>query len=224
VTAIKLKTAMATDFAHLVLHCPSALVGRLIGKRGLTIKGVQIFTRAVVDVNQAVDPAVITIFGRTSAAQMAACMIGDIIGGVFKGFGNLREIALAHGSRPVSCASVTSEAFTYAPGIGLLPRQQLYTASGGGSGAAEGGAVGEESDRHTGSAWLSDGGGGGDGGALVAPSTMACASSSAICYNEDYCRQQLADIPAGGGHARVHVTFSLPQDTNGAIKVSGILQ
>jgi KH domain len=226
VTSNNKKLKMAADLVHVVLHCPSSLVGRLIGKRGLTIKGVQIFTRAAIDVNQRLDPAVIAIFGPTSSTQMAASMIGDIVNGVFKGFGNLRQIALAHGSRPLSCASAISEAFAYAPGIGLLPRQQLYTpGSALGGAGVQGGrcAASALADPLAGSAWSSSAG----GGSFVAPSTtMACTLAAVSTRDNGDCNWQAFgnNIATPSARAQVRVTCFLPQDTTGAIKVSGILE
>jgi predicted RNA-binding protein YlqC (UPF0109 family) len=126
------------QLAHLTVECPRELIGRLIGKSGHTIKGVQLFTGAVVEVDQKHDPAQVTILASPQAAQVAESIVKDIIAGTFKGFALLRDLvawrempptklgAAGLASSPPACRQDSSEeeALVYAPGIGVMPKRQ----------------------------------------------------------------------------------------------------
>lgn len=115
----------------ITLTCSRALVGRVIGKHGTTVKGVQLFTRAVVDVDQMAEPIpIIRIIGTKKAVETANNIIVDIIAGKFKGFAMLREIVSRVGAKTEECERVVlkediATVFVYAKGLGIFPRRQV---------------------------------------------------------------------------------------------------
>ncbi|KAI8110993.1 hypothetical protein M9434_004567 [Picochlorum sp. BPE23] len=78
-----------------VLDCPKAMVGRVIGKGGETIKALQQYTGAMIQIDQSTDPTRVTIAGSRQSLQLAISMVSDIIKGRFKGFAMLRQIAIS---------------------------------------------------------------------------------------------------------------------------------
>lgn len=127
-----------TAAAHrLTMSCPRALVGRLIGKSGTTVKGVQLFTGVVIEIDQTLDPSQIIILGSSAeSVQLAESIVQDIVNGKFKGFALLRQLvtnqAAAHSSSPPSPrstpqSSFSAEQYVYAPGFGLFPQRQVRT-------------------------------------------------------------------------------------------------
>jgi hypothetical protein len=108
-------------FSRVVYQCPRELVGRLIGRNGVTIKGLQLFTCTVIEIDQKPNPAQVIVLGATAeATSLALSIVQDIVGGNFKGFALLRDLvgASQKGLDPGSN-------LVYAPGIGLLPRRQV---------------------------------------------------------------------------------------------------
>lgn len=101
------------------MSCPSGIVGRIIGKGGCTIKGIQIYTGAVIQVNQRVEPVKVVVTGYPESVGVATSMINDILAGKFKGFALLRQLAYNLHKQPTE--------LTYAPGLGMLPRRQLHS-------------------------------------------------------------------------------------------------
>jgi rRNA processing protein Krr1/Pno1 len=96
-------------------------VGRLIGRSGVTIKGLQLLTGTVIEIDQRPDPSQVIVLGASAqATRFALSIIDDIVGGNFKGFALLRDVVAA--SRK---GIDLSGSFVYAPGIGLLPRRQV---------------------------------------------------------------------------------------------------
>ncbi|GMH43569.1 hypothetical protein BSKO_11491 [Bryopsis sp. KO-2023] len=67
--------------ANRSLDCPKAMVGRVIGKGGETIKTLQKQTGATVQIEQTGDPCKVTISGLPQAVERAAAMVQDIISG-----------------------------------------------------------------------------------------------------------------------------------------------
>jgi polyribonucleotide nucleotidyltransferase len=105
--------------------CSPAMVGRIIGKHGTTVKGVQIFTGAVVDIDQNSEPLpTIRIVGRNESSNTAHNIIMDIISSEFKGFALLREMVCASRSSSVRSADIASN-YVYAPRLGIFPRRQV---------------------------------------------------------------------------------------------------
>ena len=58
-----------------VVACPRNMVGRVIGKGGETIKALQQYTGAVIQIDQSQDPTRVTIAGEVKSLQLAVCMI-----------------------------------------------------------------------------------------------------------------------------------------------------
>lgn len=73
--------------------CPRETVGRLIGKRGATVKSVQMFAQVVVEIDQGQDPPLTTAFRSEESVDLAISEFSDIISGTFKGFTMLRSMA-----------------------------------------------------------------------------------------------------------------------------------
>lgn len=68
-----------------VVECPKSMVGRVIGKGGETIKALQQYTGAIIQVDQSREPTRVTISGSTRALSLASSMVQDIVAGQFKG-------------------------------------------------------------------------------------------------------------------------------------------
>jgi hypothetical protein len=123
-----------------VVMCPRALVGRLIGKAGTTVKGIQLFSNVIVEVDQAQDPSRVIMIGAPESLRVADGIVTDIIAGNFKGFALLRELVAAKSSSsissPSSLATITAmdasapalhpeRQYVYSPGVGLFPQRQV---------------------------------------------------------------------------------------------------
>ncbi|GFR51706.1 hypothetical protein Agub_g14151 [Astrephomene gubernaculifera] len=105
-----------------VVTCPKSMVGRVIGRSGETIKALQTYTGALIQIDQTCDPTKIAISGTPQNLNLALSMVHDIVRGTFKGFALLRQ-ATGHCSKgPQQIASRP----VYAPGYGLIPPSQLY--------------------------------------------------------------------------------------------------
>lgn len=96
--------------------CPKSMVGRVIGKNGETIRSLQNYTGALIQIDQSTDPMKVTISGTQESVALAISMVTDIVNGTFKGFAMLRQVTneQAKGDATV-CQPV------YAPGYGLIP-------------------------------------------------------------------------------------------------------
>lgn len=101
------------------ISCSKSMVGRVIGKNGETIRALQNFTGAIIQIDQSTDPMKVTVSGTTESVTLAISMVNDIVNGTFKGFAMLRQAyneqvkSDSKGSQPV-----------YAPGYGLIPPSQ----------------------------------------------------------------------------------------------------
>lgn len=121
-----------------VVLCPRDYVGRVIGKSGATVKGIQRFSGAVVEIDQLLDPSTIIILGSAESVQMATSIVQDIIAGSFKGFGLLRQVVVADqtAAAPAAAAAAAEKSrgplsdasaqYVYAPGFGMFPQRQLF--------------------------------------------------------------------------------------------------
>ena len=58
-----------------VVACPRNMVGRVIGKGGETIKALQQYTGAVIQIDQSQDPTRVTIAGEVDSLKLAVSMI-----------------------------------------------------------------------------------------------------------------------------------------------------
>jgi hypothetical protein len=104
-----------------ILTCPRALVGRIIGKHGTTVNGIQLFTKTLIEIDQASDPSTIVILGTPDASNVAASIITDILSSTFKGFKMLRELSALSGSS----RTLEEGQFVYCPGVGMFPQHQV---------------------------------------------------------------------------------------------------
>jgi hypothetical protein len=107
------------------------MVGRVIGKNGETIKALQTYTGALIQIDQTVEPTKVTISGTPHSLSLAVSMVTDIVKGTFKGFALLRQVTNA-GVRPAGApapapapAPMAQPRPVYAPGYGLIPPSQV---------------------------------------------------------------------------------------------------
>lgn len=104
-----------------VVECPKSMVGRVIGKGGETIKALQQYTGAMIQIDQSTDPTRVTIAGSAQSLQLAVSMVSDIVRGTFKGFAMLRQIAMATGLGPFAQPQPV-----YVQGYGFVPPSQVF--------------------------------------------------------------------------------------------------
>jgi predicted RNA-binding protein YlqC (UPF0109 family) len=57
------------------IMCPKSMVGRVIGKGGETIKALQQYTSAMIQIDQSQDPTRVTIVGKRTSMETAASMV-----------------------------------------------------------------------------------------------------------------------------------------------------
>jgi hypothetical protein len=108
-----------------IVDCPKSMVGRVIGKGGETIKALQQYTGAMIQIDQSTDPTRVTIAGSPQSLQLAVSMVHDIVRGTFKGFAMLRQIAIAHGLQPAAPLAPPVQP-VYVQGYGFVPPSQAY--------------------------------------------------------------------------------------------------
>lgn len=102
------------------------MVGRVIGKSGETIKALQTYTGALIQIDQTVEPTKVTISGTPHSLSLAVSMVTDIVKGTFKGFALLRQITNPGGVRAGPLANpMANPRPVYAPGYGLIPPSQV---------------------------------------------------------------------------------------------------
>lgn len=106
-----------------VVECPKSMVGRVIGKGGETIKALQQYTGAMIQIDQSTDPTRVTIAGSPQSLQLAVSMVNDIVRGTFKGFAMLRQIAIGTQG---SMAQFGQPQPVYVQGYGFVPPSQVY--------------------------------------------------------------------------------------------------
>jgi rRNA processing protein Krr1/Pno1 len=116
-----------------VVECPKSMVGRVIGKGGETIKALQQYTGAMIQIDQSTDPTRVTIAGSAQSLQLAVSMVSDIVRGTFKGFAMLRQIAMATGLGPFAQPQPV-----YVQGYGFVPPSQVFAPGEEGLGGAGG--------------------------------------------------------------------------------------
>jgi rRNA processing protein Krr1/Pno1 len=104
----------------MLLH---AAAGRVIGKNGETVKALQVFTGASIQIDQVSEPARIIMSGTPQALQLAASMVMDIINGTFRGFSLLRQLAQSDSRQPGQPPLASQ--MVYAPGYGLIPATEV---------------------------------------------------------------------------------------------------
>lgn len=101
------------------------MVGRVIGKNGETVKAIQTYTGATIQIDQTTDPTRVSLSGAPYSLSLAVSMVTDIVRGSFKGFALLRQATRPANGR-ASFPSFTEPRPVYAPGYGLIPASQLY--------------------------------------------------------------------------------------------------
>eukprot|EP00803_Ostreobium_quekettii_P001812 evm.model.scf_2157.2 EVM.evm.TU.scf_2157.2 scf_2157:21004-24161(-) len=102
------------------VDCPKSMVGRVIGKNGETIRAMQHYTGALIQIDQTVEPTKVHLSGAARSLELAVSMVTDIVKGTFKGFALLRQMA----TNPPDPMSPYQP--VYAPGYGLIPPSQIY--------------------------------------------------------------------------------------------------
>jgi len=107
-----------------LLECPKSMVGRVIGKSGETIKALQQYTGAMIQIDQSTDPTRVTIAGSPQSLQLAISMVSDIIKGKFKGFAMLRQIATANELAQQHGGTGLGSHPVYVQGYGFMPPTQ----------------------------------------------------------------------------------------------------
>jgi predicted RNA-binding protein YlqC (UPF0109 family) len=133
ITAVNLGIHMSTPVlyvAHFETHghhvarivCAQSHVGRIIGKHGVTVRGIQLFAKATIGIDQSHDPAsVVIVSGSASATALATSIVLDVILGNFKGFALLRDMVDTHRTH----GEISELDVFYHPGLGLFPSRQL---------------------------------------------------------------------------------------------------
>lgn len=111
-----------------VVDCPKNMVGRVIGKGGETIKALQQYTGAMIQIDQSTDPTRVTIAGSPQSLQLAISMVSDIVRGTFKGFAMLRQIAMASAAQN-TLGQMAPQQPMYVQGYGFLPPSQAVGGS-----------------------------------------------------------------------------------------------
>lgn len=107
-----------------IVECPKNMVGRVIGKGGETIKALQQYTGAMIQIDQSTDPTRVTIAGSPKSLQLAVSMVNDIVRGTFKGFAMLRQIAIS--SNPTLNPFGQPQP-VYVQGYGFVPPSQVFS-------------------------------------------------------------------------------------------------
>ena len=121
------------------IECPKSMIGRVIGKNGETIKALQSYTGALIQIDQTIEPTQVTISGMQASLSLAVSMVNDIAKGTFKGFALLRQVtssSLLTGVRPpppapapvvAPCQQQALSRPVYTPGYGLIHSQASVT-------------------------------------------------------------------------------------------------
>eukprot|EP00889_Picochlorum_renovo_P007785 jgi/Picre1/34815/NNA_002281.t1 len=87
-----------------------------------TIKALQQYTGAMIQIDQSTDPTRVTIAGSRQSLQLAISMVSDIIKGRFKGFAMLRQIAISSDGMGLGHP-------VYVQGYGFMPPSQAMSAT-----------------------------------------------------------------------------------------------
>ncbi|KAL3132091.1 hypothetical protein ABBQ32_008701 [Trebouxia sp. C0010 RCD-2024] len=108
-----------------VVDCPRSMVGRVIGKGGETIKALQQYTGAMIQIDQSCEPTKVTVAGSAQSLQLAVSMVRDIVAGNFKGFALLRQLTSGTGPQlPQGYEHFSQAQPVYVEGYGFVPPSQ----------------------------------------------------------------------------------------------------
>ena len=114
-----------------VVDCPRSMVGRVIGKGGETIKALQQYTGAMIQIDQSCEPTKVTVAGSAQSLQLAVSMVRDIVAGNFKGFALLRQLTSGTGPQlPQGYEQFTQAQPVYVEGYGFVPPSQVRSHEG----------------------------------------------------------------------------------------------
>ena len=109
-----------------VVDCPRSMVGRVIGKGGETIKALQQYTGAMIQIDQSCEPTKVTVAGSAQSLQLAVSMVRDIVAGNFKGFALLRQLTSGTGPQlPQGYEQFSQAQPVYVEGYGFVPPSQV---------------------------------------------------------------------------------------------------
>ena len=109
-----------------VVDCPRSMVGRVIGKGGETIKALQQYTGAMIQIDQSCEPTKVTVAGSAQSLQLAVSMVRDIVAGNFKGFALLRQLTSGTGPQlPQGYEQFNQAQPVYVEGYGFVPPSQV---------------------------------------------------------------------------------------------------
>lgn len=109
-----------------VVDCPRSMVGRVIGKGGETIKALQQYTGAMIQIDQSCEPTKVTVAGSAQSLQLAVSMVRDIVAGNFKGFALLRQLTSGTGPQlPQGYEHFSQAQPVYVEGYGFVPPSQV---------------------------------------------------------------------------------------------------
>ena len=109
-----------------VVDCPRSMVGRVIGKGGETIKALQQYTGAMIQIDQSCEPTKVTVAGSAQSLQLAVSMVRDIVAGNFKGFALLRQLTSGTGPQvPQGFEQFSQAQPVYVEGYGFVPPSQV---------------------------------------------------------------------------------------------------
>lgn len=111
-----------------VVDCPRSMVGRVIGKGGETIKALQQYTGAMIQIDQSCEPTKVTVAGSAQSLQLAVSMVRDIVAGNFKGFALLRQLTSGTGPQlPQGYEHFNQAQPVYVEGYGFVPPSQVWS-------------------------------------------------------------------------------------------------
>lgn len=118
---------MESKLSHsAVVACPRNMVGRVIGKGGETIKALQQYTHAVIQIDQSQDPTRVTVAGEAESLKRAVSIIQDIVHSKFKGFAMLRQMGQKLDQEALSSSQTSTPSQpVYVEGYGFVPPSQF---------------------------------------------------------------------------------------------------
>ncbi|BDA41240.1 hypothetical protein COCOBI_02-0200 [Coccomyxa sp. Obi] len=126
------KSVVEPESFSMSIYCPKNMVGRVIGKGGETIKALQQYTGAMIQIDQSQDPTRVTIVGKRQSLYTASSMVKDIVEGNFKGFAMLRQMTLTQTDKGLpGWDSTLKPQPVYIQGYGFVPPSQYVDAEDG---------------------------------------------------------------------------------------------